>query len=79
MLGIHTGGNVTQRNWDRQNFYQLPALAALLWVQDNGLQAEAFGTCPVNAPMQVGIPGQQNPKFMVPSINNSAARNSEFM
>lgn len=48
-----------QRKWDTQNFDQLTALAAFLWVQDNGLQAEAFGTCPGNAPMQVGIPGRQ--------------------
>lgn len=48
-----------QRNWDTQNFYQLSALAAFPRVQDNGLQAEAFGTCPGNVPMQAGIPGRQ--------------------
>lgn len=48
----------SQRNWDTQNFYQLTALAAFLGLQDNGLQAGAFGTCPVNLPMQVVIPGR---------------------
>lgn len=59
VLGIHVGGKCHPRETGTgRTLINSQLWLHFLGLQDNGLQAEAFGTCPVNPPLQVGIPMQ---------------------
>lgn len=47
VLGIHVGGKMSpQRNWDRQNFDQLPALAAFFGFAGQWAAGRSFWDVP---------------------------------